>query len=1116
MDYRMALPVVLTALAATARPAHYFVAETGDDADPGSLSQPFRTIQKAADAMDPGDTCLVRGGTYREAVEIKRSGRAIKPIRFMAYPGEIVLLDGTEAIRGPWSIHEGSIYKAKTDRRFEQLFVDRQMMIEARWPNTTFGKLFTRVGWATTGPKSAYQRLHDPELAATGIDWTDATAVLNVAHQFWTWSRPVQNHRKGADTFEYTIKMNEFHSKRTHWWADDFYYLMGKLEALDRPTEWFLSEDGDLYLWAPGGADPSNLEVQTKARDYGFVGKGLKYVEISGFHFFACTFALTESEHCAVEHCNLLFPSFARGVPDSERPRRVSAGTRISGSDNAIRSCSLAYCGNFGIRVQGQRNVVENCLIHDVNWSGTLRYTAVSLAGHKDFERPMNTARGNTIYNVGNTIINSGANRHGIIEYNHVHHGGLLSKDVSLIYTCLPYATGNEIRYNWVHDSLSPDNSLGIRGDDKTRGMRVHHNVLWNIRRDGVVAKGGKNLVYNNTCFANGAGDILFCSGREPDKWWQKWAKAYEHQNEDSLLINNCANAIISTRRKRDPGLPGDQSNNYTDGDARLVDPDRLDFRPRSDSPLVDAGRAVEGVTAPFAGKAPDIGAYEHGGDHWLPGHRNGVWLSCAEDGRLRAALCMPILEPVAVDVLTDGRALQTLEFTPANWAASQSLAEGGTSAALRFQTECWGAATIADASAITPLKGARAVFERPDLASAKAARPRFNYEEVYQTTRGLKPLARAFRTERSVKVDGVLEAKEWPGRSAERSLPLISLKTKADRAYPSAGSGYVLFDDKNLYVAVRIACQDTAALKRTGGEWGEDDGVELDFRAVVRKKPGPTFVLHGFPSGASESCSDAGASVDAAKRLGSAVEYAAHIGQREWTAEFCIPFAAIGVSLKDIELLRFNLGARRNAGEGGPWYAYQKTGSANYDVDEAALLLLHPAVPASATNIVANGSFEAEGLAPWALSSNSRQPIRKGTVTRVQEGRDGGWCIRLQSPDAQTMEKRVFKWTHPVTGKVTPGKYHLSYDVRLRGLTPRGKMGSFNSYVHVRRNGKSGGNIGQMDSMLECADADWTRCDFILTVPEGAEPSMLSLQLHRATGTVWIDNVSLSRCGEL
>jgi len=82
-----------------------------------------------------------------------------------------------------------------------------------------------------------------------------------------------------------------------------------------------------------------------------------------------------------------------------------------------------------------------------------------------------------------------------------------------------------------------------------------------------------------------------------------------EHQNEDSLLVNNCAAHIISTRRPSPVPLPGDHSNNFTKGDPKLADPANFDFRPRHDSPLVDAGRAVEGVTAPPAGEAPDIGA---------------------------------------------------------------------------------------------------------------------------------------------------------------------------------------------------------------------------------------------------------------------------------------------------------------------------------------------------------------------------------------------------------------------------------------------------------------------------------------------------------------------------
>ena len=1100
---------LLCAIAVPAFSATYYVSESGDDGHPGTRSQPFRTIQKAADSLNPGDTCFVRGGIYRETVELKRSGSLESPVRVAAYPGETVLLDGTEPISGEWTVHQGKIYKVKTERKFEQLFVEREMMLEARWPNTTFDKLFTREGWATTGKKSGYQKLHDPELAQTGIDWTGATAVLNVAHQFWTWSRPVLNHSNGSDTFEYRIKMNEFHSRRTHWWADDAYYLVGKLEALDSPNEWFLDRDGTLYLWAPDGGDPSERQVTVKTRDYAFQVKGVSHVRISGFHFFGCTFTLEDSEHCVVEHCNLRFPSFARGVPDSEEPPRKSAGTRVIGSENTIRSCSLVYCSNFGIQVRGRRNVVENCLIHDVNWSGTLRYTGIALRGNRDDEKPMNVARRNTVYNVGNTIINSGRNPYGIIEYNHVHHGGVLSKDVSLIYTNMPWAMGNEIRYNWVHHSLSPSNSLGIRGDDKTRGLRVHHNVIWSIRRDAIIVKGGLNRVYNNTCFANGAGDILFCSGREPDKWWQKHVKAYVHQNEDSLLINNTGKVIVSTRRRSDPGLPGDHSNNDTTGAQKLADPAQLDFRPREDSPLIDAGRVVEGVTAPFAGKAPDIGAYEYGGEHWLPGHHNGVAVSLSDEEELQAALWMPILEELELKVAADGRDLAPLSYTPENWMRPQAIETGDARPeSVRFERASWGAAAVSVPEDLNQTVTLRAQFERPDLTSAKGAGPKFSYHEVYQPVKGFKPTARAFRTETPITIDGKLDAAEWPGLTPERTLPLISLKTSRNQTFPPAGTAAILFDEANLYLAFSIPGH-TRDLSQDADEWGRDVGVEFDFRTVIKKEPGPIFVLHGFPSGKTESVTDAGATEKEAQRLGQSIEYAARIAEDEWTAELRIPFSAMGVALKALDHLRFNVGARNNTAEGGPWFAWQPTGGANYDVDSAAILALRPAVAAKSPSLLTNGAFESIELAPWQLSSNSRDPIPDKTAMRAREGRDGGWCIRLQCLDEKVMSERVFKWLHPVPGDLAPGRYHLSYDVRTQGPTPRGKMGSFNSYIHVRRGGRPGGNIGQTESMIEKDAAEWVRRDFVLTIPEGVEPSMLSLQLHRATGTVWLDNVS-------
>ena len=68
------LVVACLLLSVASQAREYFVATDGADGNSGSQSRPFRTIQKAADLMWPGDTCYVRGGVYRQVVSPKRSG----------------------------------------------------------------------------------------------------------------------------------------------------------------------------------------------------------------------------------------------------------------------------------------------------------------------------------------------------------------------------------------------------------------------------------------------------------------------------------------------------------------------------------------------------------------------------------------------------------------------------------------------------------------------------------------------------------------------------------------------------------------------------------------------------------------------------------------------------------------------------------------------------------------------------------------------------------------------------------------------------------------------------------------------------------------------------------
>lgn len=73
----------------------YYVSTTGSDANDGSLSSPWLTIQHAVDSVGPGDTIYVRAGVYNELVEFNNSGSAAGGyITLQNYDGETPLIDG--------------------------------------------------------------------------------------------------------------------------------------------------------------------------------------------------------------------------------------------------------------------------------------------------------------------------------------------------------------------------------------------------------------------------------------------------------------------------------------------------------------------------------------------------------------------------------------------------------------------------------------------------------------------------------------------------------------------------------------------------------------------------------------------------------------------------------------------------------------------------------------------------------------------------------------------------------------------------------------------------------------------------------------------------------------
>jgi hypothetical protein len=697
-----------------AHAGEYFVAVDGSDSNPGSWRQPFRTIQKAADIAKPGDTCYVRGGVYREGVSVKGSGTEGRPICFEAWPGEVVILSGTEPIRGRWSLHKGAIYKMKAGREFDQLFVDGKMMIEARWPNMRFEQRFDKSAWATAGTGSEYGTMVDLALAGTGIDWTGAVGTLNVG-SWQTYRRIVRAHKLGGDRFTYERNMGGHMESKRKWEGFDHYYLSGKLEALDIATEWHLDrESRTLYLWANDGGDPTGRNIEVKVRDYSFEAEERQFIELRGFHFFGATLRFESCSDCVVDNCHLLYATWAERVGPA-------AQTLIEGSRNVMRNSSVIFGDGPGIVIKGENNTLENCLIHDVDFNALDRGHGASLSGSAK-----SIVRKCTIFNMGSSEgLTVGGDGPSVVEYNHIYNGGLLQSDGGLIQCHGIHLNNTVVRYNWVHDHDAFNwGGIGIRGDDLTRNLLIHHNVVWNCREKGIIAKGDHNRVINNTCLNNPIMDILAPSRAEPFKAFRP--KQHPHlldkQNANTTIANNYARVISGTFAwQRKPAAPlGRLENNYAGANPMLVDPAGWDFRPRAGSPLVDAGKVLSAISDRYAGEAPDIGAYESGAERWLPGCYNGLWISAPQEQAVRVALRMPPTELVTLKVIPGGH---VLKFTPENWMNAQTVkvSDAGRASKLKFSDAHLGTAELSNIGAIDGRLGRVVRFDRPMLSTKPA-----------------------------------------------------------------------------------------------------------------------------------------------------------------------------------------------------------------------------------------------------------------------------------------------------------------------------------------------------------------------------------------------------------
>jgi hypothetical protein len=618
---------VVALLAGQADAANYYISTTGSDTTGnGSVSNPYRTIQKGADRAQHGDNVYVRGGTYRETVTVQHSGQSGSPITFQPYQNEQVTVTGLDAVNSVWSPYSGSIYSTTVaSGGASQLFVGGQMMTEARFPNAGYNNPFhaatntyTGVSFSPSTPippnPGTLATITDSALGApaNGGTWNGAkVAVTTGAYQWSVLARTIQS--STSTTVTYATGEEEDGSD-FYPVAGNHYYIGGTLAALNASKEWhYDSSHSTLYLQAPGNVNPSTLTVEARKRQVGFDLGSRSYVTVQGFSLKAATINVA-GDHNTIDNCQILYPTSYTAPAGWQG----ASGVLVSGQHNTITNSEIGYSWGDGVTITNTHNTVNNNIIHDVGWGGN-EAAFVNTTGSNGLTAITN----NTMYNAGRcgVVLNSGIGSpwavtpNTVIEHNDISRYGRLTDDLGGVYMFATDTPGTSIAYNHIDGAgIGGGHTAGVYLDSSTNGkeagMTVHHNLITNSRI-GIYAKGCNERIYNNTIW---------------DVGYQAMVPGADPGNIET--VNNLSNSdyFTGTSVSNNRYQTVNQFTNSAAGDYTLTANSSGTNPGPTYKRAADYGVERSPYTNGYTGAAPDAGAFESGVTPWTAGASFKTW----------------------------------------------------------------------------------------------------------------------------------------------------------------------------------------------------------------------------------------------------------------------------------------------------------------------------------------------------------------------------------------------------------------------------------------------------------------------------------------------------------
>lgn len=286
--------------------AHYYVATDGDDAHPGTLQQPFATLERARQAVrdhkvspgipEEGLVVALRGGIYPRSdtftLGAEDSGEPNRPVWWVAYPDETVRITGAASLEPGWfapadsndplwdrldpaardqilvmdlSGHGITDYGTLARRGFStsnvhaslELFVDGAPLELARWPNR-----------GHTDPEDLTADADvsgDIFGASTTFTYTGTTATGNADDGHANYTANVG----GTDYYLYHCTWEWGDATHRYWFLSTHDPVTDPACWPDADTSWLVSGDWPIPPLSPfGGSATETVIARTRPVDF--------------------------------------------------------------------------------------------------------------------------------------------------------------------------------------------------------------------------------------------------------------------------------------------------------------------------------------------------------------------------------------------------------------------------------------------------------------------------------------------------------------------------------------------------------------------------------------------------------------------------------------------------------------------------------------------------------------------------------------------------------------------------------------------------------------------------------------------------------------------------------